>query len=128
MTKDELKTELDALGVDYPKDAKLGELEALYAPYAPSTDTGGALDQNEPEEQPQTPQGGNDEPLTEAIDPDRAVVAAKHGVNMRETPGGTVAHVLPEGAVCDVLEAGNDWSRVSCRVEGWVRTELLNAL
>lgn len=125
MTKDELKLELDALGVEYPKDAKLAELEALYAPYAPPADTGEAPEPDGPEEQPQAVQGDSEQPHPEATGPDRAVVAAEHGLNVRGAPEGAAIHVLRDGAEVDVLEADGEWSMVSCRVDGWVRSEFL---
>lgn len=125
MTKDELKTELDALGVDYPKDAKLAELAELYAPYVPAADTGAAPPLDGPEGQPQAAQDGGEESRPETIDPDRAVVAAEYGLYMRAEPDGSATHVLPGGTECDVLDIDGEWSRVSCRIDGWVRTEFL---
>lgn len=125
MTKDELKLELDALGVEYPKDAKLADLEALYAPYAPPADTGEAPEPDGPEEQPQAVQGDSEQPQPDAIDADRAVVSAAHGLNLRSEQNGNVIHVLPRGAECDVLERDGEWCRVSYEVDGWVRSEFL---
>ena len=39
MTKDEIKRILDEMGVEYGKDAKLAELETLYASHATESQT-----------------------------------------------------------------------------------------
>ena len=39
MTKDEIKRVLDDMGVEYGKDAKLAELETLYASHATESQT-----------------------------------------------------------------------------------------
>lgn len=118
MTKDELKAELDALGVEYPKNASLADLEGLYAPYSTATDAA------------KGPEGAFQKPRDESvasptIDPDHAVVAAEHGLNVRTVPNGKVLCVLPDGTECDVLDADGEWSRVSFRFDGWVRSEFL---
>lgn len=120
MTKDELKLELDALGVEYPKDAKLAELEALYAPYAPSAapcvdagDTGG---QNAPEA-PEDARLALGAALFEAT-----VGCAR--LNVRDEPGGAIVCELKEGQPVEVLSEGVDgWSHI--RLDAWARSEFL---
>ena len=124
MTKDEIKRILDEMGVEYGKDAKLAELETLYASHATESQTHADKAETAAEnDSPQAWDGSDDGEQSEEIGHDRAVVSAAHGLNMRDEQNGNVIHVLPRGAECDVLERDGEWCRVLYRAEGWVRSE-----
>ena len=126
MTKDEIKRILDEMGVEYGKDAKLAELETLYASHATESQTHADKAETAAEnDSPQAWDGSDDGEQSEEIGHDRAVVSAAHGLNMRDEQNGNVIHVLPRGAECDVLERDGEWCRVLYRAEGWVRSECL---
>lgn len=127
MTKDEIKRILDEMGVEYGKDAKLAELETLYASHATESQTRMPTRPKRAAENdsPQAWDGSDDGEQSEEIGHDRAVVSAAHGLNMRDEQNGNVIHVLPRGAECDVLERDGEWCRVLYRAEGWVRSEFL---
>ena len=106
MTKDEIKRVLDDMGVEYGKDAKLAELETLYASHATESQTHADKAETAAENgSPQAWDGSDDGEQSEEI--------------------GNVIHVLPRGAECDVLERDGEWCRVSYKAEGWVRSEFL---
>ena len=126
MTKDEIKRILDEMGVEYGKDAKLAELETLYASHATESQTHADKVETAAEnDSPQAWDGSDDGERSEEIGHDRAVVSAAHGLNMRDEQNGNVIHVLPRGAECDVLERDEEWCRVLYGAEGWVRSEFL---
>lgn len=99
MTKDEIKRILDEMGVEYGKDAKLAELETLYASHATESQTHADKAETAAEnDSPQAWDGSDDGEQSEEIGHDRAVVSAAHGLNMRDEQNGNVIHVLPRGA------------------------------
>lgn len=62
MTKDQLKEQLDALGVEYSEDAKKDELKALLAEHAPEDEAEEAEEVEESEEEaPEEPEEASNE-------------------------------------------------------------------
>lgn len=134
MTKDEIKRELDALGVDYAKESKLAELEALYAPYAPyetpAAVQGAATGEATPPKAAHAPAeiaGGApaSEPGASVEDtaaPDLRTVACSL-LNMRDAADGEVLAVARAGAPVEVIDAVDGWAHVT--MDAWVRGELL---
>lgn len=54
------------------------------------------------------------------------LVAALHGLNLREKPKGNIKAVLPDGEMVKVIEHGEVWSKIRVRkITGYVMTEYL---
>lgn len=114
MTNDELKRELDALGVEYKAKATHDELEALLASYLNDEDTDKPNDEDAPEgaedkaddpgEQDEDDETGDCEGSEESGEPDVLVVTAPR-VNVRYKPEGDVFTILTEGT--EVLSDGD---------------------
>ena len=119
MTKDEIKRELDALGIDYQKDAKIADLEALYAPYANHGTVDGAAVRGE---------AGQAAPAedTPNAESDNRTVSAVTDVNVREDPSmeARVLCVAKQGAVLEIGEGtAEGWTPVV--LHAWVKSEFL---
>lgn len=118
MTNDELKRELDALGVEYKAKATHDELEALLAPYLNDENTDKLNDEDAPEGAEDKADAPGDEDAEQANDdeakdcegseesgePDVLVVTAPR-VNVRYQPDGDVFTILTEGT--EVLSDGD---------------------
>lgn len=64
--------------------------------------------------------------MAKKIDAKAFIVAALHGLNLREKPKGNIKAVLPDGEVVRVIEHGEKWSKIKAkRLTGWVMTEYL---
>lgn len=117
MTIDELKAELDALGIEYKAKATKDELEALYAPYAPA--------KAEPTDEEPTAQAESD-PTADVEQPAVRVALdnPEASLNVRTVPGGQVMTAVPNGTVLESVGAESDgWLLVL--VPGWVRADLV---
>lgn len=117
MTVDEIKRELDDLGVEYPKDALKAELEQLLAEAAEDAATGPETSEPDPEPDPAEP--------GPEIGPRRRIVATDAGaLNIRCEPGGAVLKVVPDGTELTAIgDPEDDWQRVV--IEAWAKAEFL---
>ncbi len=117
MTVDEIKRELDDLGVEYPKDALKAELEQLLAEAAEDAATGPETSEPDPEPDPAEP--------GPEIGPRRRIVATDAGaLNIRCEPGGAVLKVVPDGTELTAIGDPEDgWQRVV--IEAWAKAEFL---
>lgn len=95
MTKDEIKRVLDDMGVEYGKDAKLAELETLYASHATESQTHADKAETAAENgSPQAWDGSDDGEQSEEIGHDRTVVSATHGLFQPALPMRGVTAIL----------------------------------
>lgn len=117
MTVDEIKRELDALGVGYPPGARKTELEEMLAKAAEGAATAPETPAPDPEPDPAEP--------GPEIGPRRRIVATDAGaLNIRHEPGGAVLKVVPDGTELTAIGDPEDgWQRVV--IEAWAKAEFL---
>ena len=117
MTVDEIKRELDALGVGYPPGARKTELEEMLAKAAEGAATAPETPAPDPEPDPAGP--------GPEIGPRRRIVATDaSALNIRCEPGGAVLKVVPDGTELTAIGDPEDgWQRVV--IEAWAKAEFL---
>ena len=62
--------------------------------------------------------------------PMQAVAKSRNGgaINLRKKPGGDLLDRVPSGSTVEIVEIGNDWSRITWNGKtGWMMTEFLEA-